>query len=305
MHTHTMSQRYAGLLALVVLLAASAPTLTHAQADSTASPAWTKSLTAKLTGSQASFRNWQGGGINSYAISGTVGGKASRRDARFIQEHEVKLALGGIRQSGTSLRKAEDLILLTASLRYQGDGFFSEWTPTFGAALRTQFAPGYVYSESKVPAALAGRGVPLKTSDLFAPADFTQTLGLTRNITPYLKQRFGFAAKETIIGIRRLRPVFGNKRDEPVRFEAGLESVTDLDKQVFENVRYTSRVGLFLAFNNPDLPDLIWENTVAMKVNSWLGVNFELATLYDRDVSEALQIREALSVGMTFMLIRP
>lgn len=48
---------------------------------------------------------------------------------------------------------------------------------------------------------------------------------------------------------------------------------------------------------------MIWENLVTMQVNSWLGVDLEVTTLYDDDVSRALQLKEVLSLGITLALI--
>ena len=50
-------------------------------------------------------------------------------------------------------------------------------------------------------------------------------------------------------------------------------------------------------------PDLRWENLVAMKVNSWLGVNIEFTTIYDQDLSDLLQIKESLSLGFSFRFV--
>jgi hypothetical protein len=52
-----------------------------------------------------------------------------------------------------------------------------------------------------------------------------------------------------------------------------------------------------------DRPDLLWENVINMQVNKWLNVDFEFVALYDSDRSQAIQIKEVLSVGIGFVLI--
>lgn len=255
---------------------------------------WYNDLAVRLAGSQVGFQNWQGGGLNSLALSSGVDGSAALRSNTFKQTHELKLGLGGISQDDEELRKSEDVILVSTVWQYLApSGFLRLWQPTFAASLLTQFLEGYNYKAENQP----------KVSDIFAPAYVAQSLGLTREIKPWLHQRFGFAGKETIVTIDSLRALYGNDLDESVRVEGGFESRTDFDKEIATNVRLKSSLGIFAAFGAIDSPDVNWSNLVTMKVNNWLNVNFELVTLYDRDVTSELQIREVLSVGLLFVLI--
>ena len=219
----------------------------------------------------------------------------------------MRLALGFIRQSDLGLRKADDLIRLGAALQYEGGGFFHHFNPTAAVTARTQFAAGFNYDE--VPPELkppqeSNPTPPVKVSDFMNPGVFSQTLGLTYDPRPWFMQRLGFSSKQTIVTIERLRPIYGLPPADQMRLEAGLSSTTEFDREVFENVRLTSSLGLFAAFDEVDhLPDATFENVVAMQVNDWLGVDFELTTVYDRDVSSALQVKEILSVGVTFVFV--
>ena len=152
-------------------------------------------------------------------------------------------------------------------VRYKGDGFFSKWNPTFAADLRTQFLEGFDY----------GSQPQERVSDLFAPAYLTQTLGLTYGIDDWFSQRFGL--------------------------ESGIESQTQLTREIFKNVIYKSTLSLFAAFNHADKPDAIWENLLTMKVNDWLQTNLEFVLLYDDDVKKEVQIKEVFSVGVAFTLL--
>jgi hypothetical protein len=40
-----------------------------------------------------------------------------------------------------------------------------------------------------------------------------------------------------------------------------------------------------------------------MQVNEWLGVDFEFTALYDQEISDAPQVKEVLSVGVTYVFI--
>ncbi len=255
---------------------------------------WYKNLAARIGGSQVGFQNWQGGGVNSLAISVGIDGSATQLQEKLKQIHELKLGLGGISQDDEDLRKSEDIISASTVFQYVApQGFLRQWQPTFAASILTQFLEGFDYKAEGNP----------KVSDIFAPAYLTQSLGLTRDIAPWLRQRFGVAAKETVVTIEDLRPLYGNAADETLRLEGGVESRTDFEKEVAQNVFLKSSLGIFAGFSDIESPDVNWSNLVTMKVNDWLNVNFEFVTLYDRDVSSDLQLREVLSVGVLFVLI--
>ena len=136
--------------------------------------------------------------------------------------------------------------------------------------------------------------------------NLTQSLGLTHSVGDWFSQRFGFAAKQTVVTTEDLRPLYGFEADEldkSARLEAGLESRTEVKREIVKNVTYKSALSLFAAFNNPDKPDAMWENLVTMKVNDWLQTNFELVLLYDDDVTSDVQLKEVFSVGVAFTLL--
>ena len=231
---------------------------------------WYNSLATRIAGTQVGFQNWQGGGVNSLAISVGIDGRASKKSEKFKQIHEIKLGLGGISQDNAELRKSADIIALSTVFQYGAPtGFLRQWQPTFAASVLTQFLEGLNYKVEGNP----------KVSDFFSPAYITQSIGLTREIRPWLRQRFGVAGKQTVVTIDSLRTRYGNDVDETVRLEGGLESVTELEKKIAENVYYKSSLAIFAGFSDFGSPDVNWGNLITMKVNSWLNVNFELVTL--------------------------
>lgn len=263
-------------------------------------PEWDVSLVTRLSGSQAGFHNWAEGGVNSMAVTANMNGKATRTSRAWRQTHESRLAFGLIRQSGSNFRKAEDVIRLGSSVSYQGDGLFHVLNPTIALTIRTQFAAGYNYDRNPFQ---DGRTPPVKVSDFFAPATLQQSIGLSYDYGKWFSQRLGIGSKQTIVMIDRLRQLYGVDPGSAARYQVGVESRTDVDKEIAKNVNVKSTLGLFAAFNQPDLPDMSWDNLITMKVNSWLGVNLEVAAFYDRDVSTRLQIKEVLSIGVTVVFV--
>lgn len=261
---------------------------------------WGMDLSGTLAASQAAYENWTEGGINTVNATAGFTGAATHRSVDWKQTYDLRLAFGLVKQDTLRFRKAVDVIDLRGALQYHGNGFFQTFNPTAALTARTQFARGFNYDRNPFG---DGRPLPVKVSDFFSPAIFTQSLGLTYDPNAWFKQRLGVAAKETVVDIRRLRPLYGLERDQPVRYEVGLESRTEVDREVFENVRLESSLGLFASFNQAELPDLVWENLVTMQVNTWLGVNVEFVTLYDRDLSRRLQLKEVLALSVSFVIL--
>lgn len=263
-------------------------------------PRWESDVVGKLAGSQSGFSNWAKGGANSLALATGLSSKFALRTENWQQRHDVQLAFGVVKQDTLAFRKADDEINLASSLQYRGDGFFRLFNPTTAVQVRTQFAPGFNYKKNPFD---DGLPPPVKVSDFFSPAVFTQTLGLTYDPSEWFTQRFGVAGKQTVVLIPRFRALYGVPESGSVLAEVGIESRSKIERELFDNVFLKSSLGLFAAFNNPEVPDMMWENRLAMKVNSWLSVDVEADVLYDRDISTRLQLREVFRLGISMVFI--
>ena len=142
-------------------------------------------------------------------------------------------------------------------------------------------------------------------ADALAPLYLTQSAGIAYRPGGGFRARVGLGLKETVVRIERLRPVYGNALDEPVRVEAGLDAEAVYEGPLVENVRLRSRLSTFQAFGavGEAAPDALFENTLVLKVNRLLNVTVEAAALYDADVSADVQFREVLAVGVSFDLL--
>jgi len=290
------------ILALLFAVAA------HAQdADTlTAADGWRSALVASLTGNQASFSNWQEGGIDALAATASLEGSFDRVVGTFLTTQDLRLAFGVLRQDTLELRKAIDVARYEATAEVN-----SERAVRLAAAVlfRSQFAPGYDYSPSAddypslVDVIVPGQ--ELKVSDAFAPLVMSQSVGLAYRPGSGFVARTGLALKEIVVGIERLRPVHGNALDQPVRVQAGLDAEVGVDRELMENVRLQSRLSAFQAFGQvgDEAPDVLFENALLLKVNDLLNVRLDAAALYDADVSPDVQLREVVSVGVSVPLL--
>lgn len=264
---------------------------------------WTYELGTRFSGSQAAYSNWQEGGIGSVSLTASLDGEAQRATERLAQLYRGTFRMGFINQEGEPLRKSEDVLRLQMALRYIGDDFFKTFNPTFASALRTQFVKGFNFSEDPFDDDVE-RETPVLVSNFLAPAFFTQSLGLTYDPAPWYTLRFGGATKQTIVKDQELRPLYDVPTDNLLRFEAGAEMNNVLDIRIMENVRWRSTLNIFFSFNEVETPpDVTWENNVSMRVNDWLSTELEFVALFNENVSDAVQMKEVLSVGITFDLL--
>jgi len=295
------------LAALLPLLWATSAAAQPAPADTlTEAAGWYTQAVASLNLTQAAYANWQEGGINALAATANTTGQFARVRGSIRQVHDARLSFGVVQQDTLAVRKATDVLRYALRVQYTG---FGVWQPTFATELRTQLASGFDYNPTaqRYPE-LADRIVPgerLKVSDRFAPAFWTQSVGIAYEPGTWFRGRVGLGVKETIVTIPRLRPVYGNAPDQPWRVEAGVDALLEAQGEPFENVRLRSRLSLFQAFTSiaEGAPDALWENTAHLRVNRWLQVNVEAVALYDRDVSERVQLKEVVSVGLSLILL--
>lgn len=268
---------------------------------------WLTDLGLGLNLTQAGYSHWQEGGLNTLAATANVAGLFGRVIGDFQQRHELRLSYGVIRQDTLEIRKAVDLIRYGFDLQYMGFG--GAWRPSFSTELRSQFAPGYDYDPKldKYPTLedLIVPGERLKVSDFFSPALWTQSLGVAYEPGGWFRARTGLGLKEMIVGIERLRPIYGNELDEPIRVQAGLDAMFEVRGEPFTNVGFQSRLTLFQAFTSisDQVPDAMWETTVVLRVNSWLTVNGEFVALYHPDVLDRIQLKEVLSIGLNITIL--
>ncbi len=276
---------------------------------------WEYNATANLNASQAAYKDWEeGAGTNSLAFAAGLGGEATKTTGRWTQVHELRLGFGIINQEGQELRKAEDEIAFNTSLRYQGENFFRIFNPTLAGTFRTQFAKGFDYNENPFegevddpendPRVDESRTAPFQNSAFLAPAFITESLGLTYEPVSKLTIRFGAASKQTVVRERDFRVLYGVDDGKAARVEGGAELAISFDRNLTENIRYRSQFNAFYSANQTeDPPDARWQNTVNLKVNDWLSTDLQFVALFDKDITNQIQLKETLSVGVSFTLL--
>lgn len=262
---------------------------------------WTRRLRFRLSGSQTASHNWTQGGVNTLAATGRIEGKAERLSRSLRQTHELALALGGLVQQRQARRKTDDEIRIESSLRHRLRSALGPLQPTASLGMRTQFTGGYAYDKNPFTGSTAD--VPVKISDLFSPAVLTQSVGLTMEPAKGVVQRAGVGGRQVIVLIDRFGALHGLAEGRKLRGEAGFDARTDVDRRIAENVRLKASLGLFADMLRATPVDVAFESTLELRVNRWLQTNVRLQSVFDADRSRALQLREAVDVGVTLPLL--
>lgn len=305
----------AAFLFVAAMVASVGTPYAFAQDDGEASDSigvWTTDVSGKLSGSQAAYSNWQEGGVNSLAFTSSLDGIAERRGNHWIQKHQARLAFGILRQDfdqddESEVRKADDLIRLESTLRYQGDGFFRIFNPTIAGNLRTQFAKGFVFSGQDNPFPAGGEvpeGEEILVSEFFAPAFITESIGLTYEPQQWVTMRLAAASKQTVVLEDDVKVLYDVDPGKSARVEAGAEYALDINRAITEDIRYRSNFNAFFSFNQTeDPPDILWGNVLQLRVNDYISTELELTLLYDKNIDNRIQLKEVLSVGVSFNLL--
>ena len=257
---------------------------------------WNQTWVANLNGSQASYSNWSEGGVNTVSgAASTVFTRMYRKD-QYTFGFRTNFRYGQSRVSGKT-RKSDDLISIR--LRNTYDLQEDSNVAAYGAIqFRTQFADGYNYGAKLNPA-----GGDSLISGFFAPAYLTEGAGLEYNANPSLQLQAGLALKQTFISDGDLSPNYGLPKGDKFRSEGGFTTGISFQKEIAENIQYSSNLETFTSFVNPvSETDVFWANELVGQINSLISASFQFEMRYDDDFSSEVQVKQVLSAGISVNL---
>ncbi|MDQ3003355.1 MAG: DUF3078 domain-containing protein [Fibrobacterota bacterium] len=276
------------LVAVIGLLSGAAQGQTAvAPADST-TYGWTRQMTGMLNLSQAYYDNWAKGGTDAFAYEWSLSGAATLDREDFEWQTKAKAIYGRTKLGTQASRKSSDQFdfetVYTRILKIHVNPFVS-------ATAQSQFFPGYSYKEDPVTRS--------QISDYFNPAYFMETIGLGVEPIKDLRERLGVTMKQTVgsYGFQK----DGVRTGDDFKQEYGLSSTTEYVRAIMENIQASTRLDVFVNFKGIKDVDGRWANKITAKVNKLVSVNFEYERLYDLDLSESVQMREGLNVGISFL----
>jgi hypothetical protein len=251
---------------------------------------WTSSGVAGLNLSQIALSNWSQGGDNSLAFTLLGNCNFTYISDSWKLENNLKLTLGKTKVGNSSFKTTDNEIYLENILS-KDIGWFVN--PYFSNTVRTVIVKGYSYETDPATQIAA----------FFDPGYVTQSLGFTYDRVKGFKTRLGIATQETFT-----RKFTGYSDDpetseiEDFKLETGIESVTEGEFTLDENLLMNTKLRLFTRFDALDVWDVRWDNTITAKVNSYLNVNFNVLVIYEKSQSLKTQVKEALQLGITYTL---
>ncbi|MEN8153426.1 MAG: DUF3078 domain-containing protein [Acidobacteriota bacterium] len=284
--------------AILILLFLHAPAFTEKKTDDKKKSK--KELKLLFSSTQSSFSNWQRGGSNSLAFSSSLEGSFRKISGRKDRDHEIELGIGILKQEGTNLRKTEDLIHYSFASGYTfREG--GKWALFLDLSLRTQFTSGYNYEKNPFKEV---KELPVKVSNILSPLYMAQSISFTFRKDKWFRSSLGLGMKQVYVGRPELRELYGLSDDIGIKFEAGISSKLEFEKEIFKNVKADSEFDLFFSVTPVKNPDIRWNNKVDVKINSWLQMRVEFEMFYDEDIIDKVQIREVFSLGLIINILK-
>ncbi len=273
------------------------------------STGWKKSLVVDVTTTQTSYSDsWVGGEAGSVNWVGNLNGSAEKQLKPWLNfQSTLKLSFGQTltqdaeTKKWSKPKKSTDLIDWEDVARFTLHEFID---PYAAFRLESQFL------DAKVPA-----------KNLYlTPMKLTESAGISRRF--YEKENDNFTSR---LGLA-LRQIFKTNVDttmaslptvDSTLTDGGIESVTDVNLTLRDNLQYTGKLTLYKAFffsksdavkGTPSEDywkaiDINWENIITAAITKIITVNFYTQLLYDKEVSKKGRFKETLGFGFVFRML--
>ncbi len=253
---------------------------------------WMPSLVVGASISQIAFSNWVKGGDNSVSWVFMGDFHLDNTSDLWSFKNSIKATYGRSKIGGETYRTTDNDFYLENVASYNMGWAVS---PFFSNSVRTQIASGFDYKPD--PA--------LEIANFFDPGYITQTIGFTYDKYKSIVTRLGIGFQEIITNKFRqyADDVSTSDKMEAFKFETGIESVTDINYKLDDNLIYSSKLRLFTQFKSLDVWDVRWDNNIAAKITKLISVNFTYQLVYEKMQSPYTQTKQALLIGITYTLL--
>ncbi|MBS1516456.1 MAG: DUF3078 domain-containing protein [Bacteroidetes bacterium] len=260
----------------------------NSQQDTTLKPGWNPRGVIGIGLSQVALSNWSKGGENLLSVTGISDFSYHLYSKPWTLKNNLKVTLGSTKTGSNSFQTNDNDLRLENVLIYNAGWLFD---PFISNEVRTSVLKGYDYTQD--PA--------VQISGFFDPGYITQSIGFTYG-KPNFSTRLGIAFQETFTNKFRQYTDDPDTQNETeaFKFQTGVESVTETNFTMAENILYTGRLRLFSAFETLDVWDVGFDNTITGKVNDFLSVNLNVLVVYEKAQSLKTQVKEGLQVGITY-----
>ncbi|MCX6169555.1 MAG: DUF3078 domain-containing protein [Ignavibacteriales bacterium] len=250
---------------------------------------WIPTFVAGLGINQIAFSNWVKGGDNSIAWTLLGDLHYDKIGTPWTFKNSIKVTYGRSKIGSETYRTTDnDLYVENVAVRDVG------WvvSPFISNSIRTQIAKGFDY---KVEPAV-------EIANFFDPGYMTQTIGFTYDKYSNVITRLGVGFQEIFTNRFRQYSDPINLADR-FKFEIGIESVTDINYKIDDNIVYSGKMRFFSQFKSLDVWDVRLDNVIAAKVTKYISVNFTYLVIYEKVQSPYTQVKEGLQIGIVYNIL--
>ncbi len=260
-------------------------------ADSLLKNGWNPSGLVGINLSQIAFKDWTQGGTNALAYTLFSNFGVIYFDNPWKWRTYLKSAYGRTKLEDQGYRTTDNEFyfesIITRKIGWAVD-------PYFALTVRSAITKGFDYKSD--PA--------VQIVDFFDPGYITEAAGFQFTKGEVFSSRLGIALQQTFSD--KFAALYTDDPDTPeiedFKFDTGLESVTEVKYNFYENMTYLSFLRLFSRFSSLDVWDVRWDNTIAAKVNNYITVNFNVVLVHEISQSRRTQFKEALNIGIVYSL---
>jgi hypothetical protein len=283
---------------LIVLLSIMCAGVLNAQSPAQQTPdssqrAWKHSVVSGLTLTQVSFKDWAQGGEDALAWTVRLDGKSVLEDTTFSWGNTYKMSYGQAKIGSQDTRKTEDRLEFESVLTYK---LGTEVNPYVGVTMKTQFAEGVTFDA-------AGKATPV--SRFFDPGYLTQSAGFGYRPSAEFKTRLGAAVREIVTSVYT---EYANEPSTPiadrvkVKVDGGIESVTDGELKLDDNLLFRTKLELFSPIRKLKEVTMRMDNTLTANVSKYVVVILNVQLINDVNASTRMQVKEVLALGLSYTL---
>lgn len=291
-------KKFAGLLTALIITCSSVQAQETIVVPDTLS-GWDYGWVAGLNGAQASYSNWAQGGVNNIAISGNSTFRTYYREGKFSYGFLLNTRYGKTRIDGEGTRKTNDRLSIRNRFLYDlraEEGNFSIYG---NINFRTQFDRGFEYGEND--------GDPdILISNFLSPAYISESVGLLYRPSTNVSFEAGLGLQQTIVNNENVleNNLYGLPEGDNFRNEAGLSLGASYQQNIASNIVLSSTAETFTNLNRSlSSTDVYFSNEFIGNLNNLINTSLRFDIAYDNDFSSEIQIRQSITVGISFILL--
>lgn len=257
---------------------------------------WRNNLIFGLNINQSAFSdNWSAGGVSSIAVGTNFDYKSEYNREGKDFTSELIMLYGKVKNRGQIEQKTNDRIFWDNKVSI---AFSKKWNFYGSLSFESQFDNGYTYSGvDSIPPTLISR--------FLSPGYLTESIGIEYKPVSYFSTRIGTGtARQTfVLDTALYHTITGNYGvpiGQRVYNQLAFQVVSNIDKNIFENINLKARYLIFVPYNDFAKTTQRLDATLTAKVNRLINVTILGTLLYDPTTSHSVQSYQSLALGVVY-----